>query len=314
MPRVSIGMPVYNGEKYIKAAIDSMLAQSFGDFELIISDNASIDATEQICRAYAAKDWRIRYYRNSLNVGAAKNFNRVFELSSGEYFKWAAHDDVCAQTFLAKCVQVLDVDDSVVLCHPKTKIIDEQGRMLSLYDKERCTNSPMVHHRFHDLVLLHVMCFEIFGLIRSEILRKTPLISNFTSTDRILLGELSLYGRFFEIPEYLFFRRNHLQCSSKAFNHRSIIVWLDPSQAGRLALPRWAIFLEYCKAIKRGKLSWQERTGCYRVMAKWLRSNWKGLVYDLAVAAKSLLRRLNPANKWQFEIGRHRPLFQKSES
>jgi glycosyltransferase involved in cell wall biosynthesis len=295
MPRVSVGMPVYNGEKYIKAAIDSILAQSFDDFELIISDNASIDATERICREYAAKDRRIRYYRNGTNLGAARNFNRVFELSSGEYFKWAAHDDVCDETFLTKCMQVLDRDDSVVLCHAKTKIIDEHGRMLSLYDKKRCTNSPMVHDRFHDLVLLHIMCFEIFGLIRAEILRQTPLISNFTSTDRILLGELSLHGRFFEIPEYLFFRRNHLQCSSKVFNHRSIIVWLDPSKAGRLAFPRWAIFLEYCKAIKRGKLDWWERVGCYIVMAKWLWRNWKGLIYDLVVAATCLLTRLNPA-------------------
>lgn len=293
MPRVSIGMPVYNGEKYIRAAIDSILAQSFDDFELIISDNASIDATERICREYAAKDRRIQYYRNSTNLGAAKNFNRVFELSSGEYFKWAAHDDLCARTFIARCVRMLDGDGSVVLCHAKTKIIDEQGRILSLYDKKRCTNSPIVHSRFHDLVLLHIMCFEIFGLIRAEILRQTPLISNFTSTDRILLGELSLHGRFFEIPEYLFFRRNHPQCSSNVFNKRTIVVWLDPSNAGRLALPRWTIFLELCKALKRAKLDWRERTGCYMVMAKWLRENWKGLVYDLAMAAKHLVSRSN---------------------
>jgi glycosyltransferase involved in cell wall biosynthesis len=88
-PRLSIGMPVFNGEKYLKEALDSILAQTYSDFELLISDNASTDRTEQICREYAAKDRRIRYYRNEKNIGAPKNFNRVFELSSGKYFRWA---------------------------------------------------------------------------------------------------------------------------------------------------------------------------------------------------------------------------------
>jgi glycosyltransferase involved in cell wall biosynthesis len=90
IPRVSIGLPVFNGEKYLAEALDSILSQTYRDFKLIISDNASTDRTEQICREYAAKDRRIRYYRNEKNIGAPKNFNRVFELSSGKYFRWDA--------------------------------------------------------------------------------------------------------------------------------------------------------------------------------------------------------------------------------
>ena len=97
VPRVSIGLPVYNGENYMAAAIDSLLAQTFTDFELIISDNASTDATEQICRDYAHRDGRIRYYREEVNRGAAWNFTHTFELARGEYFKWHAHDDLCAR-------------------------------------------------------------------------------------------------------------------------------------------------------------------------------------------------------------------------
>ncbi|NES80204.1 MAG: glycosyltransferase family 2 protein [Moorea sp. SIO2B7] len=127
-PRVSIGLPVYNGEKFLKQAIDSILAQTFKDFELIISDNASTDKTEQICREYAAKDKRISYYRNNENRGAAWNFKYTFDLARAKYFKWAAHDDVCATNFLASCVEVLDNDPSVVLSYPKTIFTKADGQ------------------------------------------------------------------------------------------------------------------------------------------------------------------------------------------
>ena len=133
-PRLSIGLPVYNGEKFLKEAIDSLLAQTFEDFELIISDNASTDKTEEICRAYAEKDQRIRYYRNDKNIGCARNFDRVFKLSSGEYFKWAAYDDLHAPDFIEKCVEVLDQDPTIILCHSQTYFIDEEGSFLQNYD------------------------------------------------------------------------------------------------------------------------------------------------------------------------------------
>lgn len=133
-PRLSIGLPVFNGDKFLNKAIDSLLAQTFEDFELIISDNASTDKTEEICRTYAEKDQRIRYYRNEKNIGCARNFNRVFKLSSAEYFKWAAHDDLHAPNFLMKCVEVLDQNPSVILCHSQVYIIDEYGKFLQNYD------------------------------------------------------------------------------------------------------------------------------------------------------------------------------------
>ena len=95
-PRVSVGIPVFNGERFLAETIESILAQTFKDFEIVISDNASTDRTEEICRSYAARDPRIRYNRNDTNRGAAWNHNRVFELARGEYFKWQSHDDFCA--------------------------------------------------------------------------------------------------------------------------------------------------------------------------------------------------------------------------
>ncbi len=117
MVRLSIGLPVYNGERFLSAAIDSLLRQTFEDFELIISDNASTDATGAICRGYADQDRRIRYLPTKENIGSAPNFNRVIELASAPYFSWAAHDDVRAPQYLERCVEVLDRDPSVILAY-----------------------------------------------------------------------------------------------------------------------------------------------------------------------------------------------------
>src|SRR2546426_6424374 len=121
--RVSIGLPVFNCDPLLRQAVDSLLTQTYSDFELVISDNASTDGTEAICREYAAKDHRVRYYRGERNRGAVWNWNRVFELSGGEYFKWAAHDDLCAPDYVERCVEVLDRDPSVVLCYAETVLI-----------------------------------------------------------------------------------------------------------------------------------------------------------------------------------------------
>jgi glycosyltransferase involved in cell wall biosynthesis len=152
-PRVSMGMPVYNGEKYIEEAIESILAQTYIDFELIISDNASTDRTQEICQGYADHDERIRYYRNPTNLGAAPNYNRTFQLSSGEYFKWAEDDDLIATDFLVKCVEVLDQDPNIVLCFPIARVIDENGTILGDYEYKSDTSSPEPHIRFRNLVL-----------------------------------------------------------------------------------------------------------------------------------------------------------------
>ncbi|MCH9054911.1 glycosyltransferase [Synechococcus sp. PCC 6716] len=105
-PKISIGMPVYNGARYIREALDSLLAQTFTEFELIISDNASIDNTEAICREYAAKDHRVRYIRQSQNLGASANFKFVLDKALGEYFMWAAADDIWDKNWIEKLLPV----------------------------------------------------------------------------------------------------------------------------------------------------------------------------------------------------------------
>jgi len=146
VPKVSIGLPVYNGERYLREAIDSILAQTMDDFELIICDNASTDGTEVVCREYVDRDDRIRYYRNDDNLGASRNFNRTVELALASYFKWAAHDDALAANYLARCVEILDHEPTVVLSHSDAWIIDENTRRIGKqHYAEGDTASPKLY-------------------------------------------------------------------------------------------------------------------------------------------------------------------------
>jgi glycosyltransferase involved in cell wall biosynthesis len=95
-PRLSIGLPVYDGENYLAESLDALLGQSYEDFELIISDNASTDGTADIRRRYQKQDLRIRHIRQPRNFGLAPNHNFVFEQARGELFKRAPHNDLHA--------------------------------------------------------------------------------------------------------------------------------------------------------------------------------------------------------------------------
>ena len=316
-PRLSIGLPVYNGEKLIKEALDSLLTQTFEDYELIICDNASTDKTEEICRAYAASDKRIRYYRNEKNIGCARNFNRVFELSSSEYFKWAAHDDLHAPDFVAKCIDILDQDPSIILCHSQTQFIDEQGKFIQNYGINLKTDSPKADERFDELLTKH-LCYQCYGVIRSSALKISPPMGSYGLADGIFLLRLGLIGRFYEIPEYLFFARSHPQQSLSMFfpdyfaftnnnpqyslnmlpDFYSYAVWFDSANEGQILLPHWRIFREYLMSVWHIPLSLPERISCYISMQKHLRGTEYLLVKDIVKATqmhwKRLFKKLTP--------------------
>lgn len=288
-PYVSIGLPVYNGDRFLKEALDSLLAQTYKNFELIISDNGSTDRTQEICRAYAAQDHRVRYYRNEQNLGASWNQNRVFQLSKGEYYKWAHHDDVSAPELLEHCTEVLDRNPSVVLCYPKTIIIDEQGQQVEKFFDGFNLRLSKPHERFeryHNLVRYGHRCHPILGMIRANILKTTAPMGSYPSSDLVLLGELALHGEFYEIPEYLFFKRDHQYRSVRAYpTFRERIAWFDPAKKGQLHLTRWKWFFDYLAGIGRVQMSWDEKARCYIQMAKWFTWNWVWLAKDLIKAA-----------------------------
>jgi len=213
-PLVSIGLPVYNGENYLDQAIKSVLNQTYRNWELVISDNASTDATRAICEKYLNQDKRIRYYRFDKNYGAAKNYNTTFHLSRGIYFKWLAHDDLLASTNIQKSTEILELHRDVVLCGSQKATIDAYGKILNTYELKYLKlneDNPILRYKL--LLKFFTKGFShadfVFGLMRKDILEHTPLIGNFVTSDGILLLELILKGQFYVIDEPLFFRRIH---------------------------------------------------------------------------------------------------------
>jgi glycosyltransferase involved in cell wall biosynthesis len=287
IPRVSIGLPVYNGERYVAGAIQSLLSQSFRDLELVISDNASTDATESICRSFAEKDPRVHYFRNSSNIGLPRNYCRVFELSRAPYFKWAAHDDLHTTDFVATCVTALDRDPSIALCYTREQVIDELGKPLQErpYGLDSTLNSPS--QRFRKILWLDLGSPAIFGLMRRDILRRTSLLGFSYASDQVLLAELSLYGRFHEISRNLLLHREHPHRSVFIHSTRhALAAWLDPAKAGRTLFPAWQLFADYLTAIRRAPIGFRDRRVCAWEMLRWVRYRWRDLLGDLTFAIR----------------------------
>jgi len=293
-PRVSIGLPVYNGERYISETLDSLLAQTFQDFELIICDNASGDRTDQICRRYAAKDGRIRYFRNSTNLGAAKNYRLAFELATGEYFRWANCDDLFAPTSLERCVEVLDRELSVVLTYPKTKLIDEWDHVISEYEDGLHLQSEKASQRFAQQFKRPGRVNVIYGLMRTSVLKRTALIRNFPGGDIPLLAELTLYGTFWEIPEFLFYRRFHPGASSSIKDIEQAQEFYDPLTKGRLFLYYWNQLLAHSRTVWRAPVGITEklRLGCF--LARMAVGSRRQLAREMVSVLRRAIRTIIP--------------------
>jgi glycosyltransferase involved in cell wall biosynthesis len=278
-PCVSVGLPVYNGEAFLDVALNAILAQTFTDFELIISDNASTDRTEEICRAYAAQDSRIRYERQPQNLGAAWNFNHVFQLARGQYFKWAAHDDLIAPTALERCVEQLDRDPSTVLCASQVACINWQGDTIPTKcdPRDRNLDSAQPSLRFQGILIQSFWCYEIFGLIRASALRKIGPMANHYGSDRSTLAALALQGRFAEVPEVLFMRRFHMKQSTSMGSAQEREQWHKgvTSQKKTPLLERQSV--SSLRAILQSDLNWDDRLQCVGVLRHYFVQphNWQ---------------------------------------
>ena len=286
-PRLSIGMPIYNGENFLTQTMDTLLGQTYTDFELIFCDNASTDGTGALCRAYAEQDARIRYVRLEENIGAAANFNLCFDLARGEYFKWAAHDDLLAPTYLEKCVEVLDREPDVVVAYSRAKAIDAEGNVTKVYPAKRRSASPHARHRFYEFSLDVYPMLAVFGVMRRSALARTRLIGKYNASDVPLLSELSLMGRMVEIPEFLFFYRRH-EDQSWAANRTAgtRAQWFDPAHRGNFTFPHWRLLREHIRSIERVSIPLPDRIACYLFMGYWMRRKWRMLAGNLILREK----------------------------
>lgn len=293
-PKVSIGLTVYNGENYLRSALQSLVKQTFKDFELIICDNASSDATAAICEEFARQDSRIRYCRNEQNLGFSGNFKRVVELSRGEYFKWSAHDDICLPKFLERCVSVLDgAPPSVVLVAPRTEIIDSEGKPTNMPVEHIEARGPRRHSRVAQVLHKLHWCAPQFGLYRLEALRKTRLLDAFLASDRVLLLELAILGEIWEIPEVLVQHRHHQKKSTSINNSAAAFAqWFRPTTSGSRSRPK-EFAIEYARSIVRMPMPLIERfrclAACYTTDWRYIQNSYRTR-WSLRTRLKSLLR------------------------
>jgi glycosyltransferase involved in cell wall biosynthesis len=284
VPRVSIAIPVYNGEKYLSETIVTILSQTFQDFELIICDNASSDGTQAICESFEQLDKRVNYYRSEINMGWARNFNKSVDLARGEYFKWAAHDDLLSPSFIEKCVEILDTYPDVVLCYPQTLFVNENSKPLGVYADKLHLCQPSPHKRFRDFFQHQSLSHPVFGVARRDVLLHTQRMGSYVMSDRVWIGEMALHGQIFELPEALFLRRIHDQISTKYQRKWHSNAELDkPEKKAKVILPKWRRLIEYIKAISRTRMSRGERMACYYVLFRFvlIRDRWEGLLGEI---------------------------------
>jgi glycosyltransferase involved in cell wall biosynthesis len=304
MPRVSIGLPVRNGENYLEEALESICYQTFRDFDVLISDNASDDRTEEIARRYVALDSRIRYHRHPVNIGASKNYNYVFHHTQGAFFHWAAHDDVLRPSFLEECVAAFDREPGdTVLVYAQTLLIDAAGRPLRSYRKVSRKGGRQASERLNEMIgpgdhsasLLH-MCFPIFGLIRRSALERTSLIANMPRSDDLLLVQLALLGPFVEIDDEVFLRREHEGGSVIAAERvargpeleRLLAAWFDPNRKAVFPATFTKLGFGYLKAVMWTPMVFRERLACLKYVLGWIFRHKKLIVREILLVATDI--------------------------
>ena len=271
-------MPVYNGERFLAPAIESILGQTHQDLELVISDNASTDATVDICSRYAKSDPRIRLCRQVKNIGVTKNYNYVFRASRARYFKWASANDYCAPSLIGACKSVLDKKPEVVACYPRTNYIDDGGTVFQEADASLVITNPNPRSRF--LLLLERMVLNNFfgGLFRSKALRQTRLEGTYLGSDLVLIAELALHGSFHEIPECLHSRRMSPGTATACRSHDEVCELYFPGKKATTGWQQLRRTLGYFGAVRRSPLSLAEKTRLSGYLLKrmywWKRVHW----------------------------------------
>ena len=297
-PRVSIGLPVYNGERYVREAIEAVLSQTFTDLELVISDNASTDGTGQICKEAAKLDHRVRYYRNSENLGAAPNFNRCFALAHpSEYFKWITYDDLITDDFLQHCVEALDNDADASLAFPALVHADAEGNVtshqlqadLSLVEREPGRRAQrLIEYGLQSPDIY----WTLYGLMRRSAIKKTELHGNYIASDQVLLFQLALTGKFIQIPKALLIHRAHPDAWTMMTDRtpKGDAVWFGGSSAG-VVLPHWTLFGRHVRSILRADISFRDKARCVRALARRAAREWRNLGGDVKLAMRDAARR-----------------------
>lgn len=264
-PRVSMGLPIFNGERFLREALDSLLAQTHTDFELLISDNASTDSTPQICLEYAARDGRVSYLRQASNIGAPRNWNFVARRARGEYFKWATANDECEPPMLQRCVEALDAAPEAVLAQGVTCLVDEASGERQPYSHDLALPEPRPAERLLALFTRLRLNNGQSGLIRTSALRRTGYDRFYEGGDFVLMAELALQGRFLVLPEVLLCRRMGPTTFSGLLTADAMHQFFDPQHGRRFISGRSRLHLDMMRSVATAPLPWRHKLEAMRV-------------------------------------------------
>lgn len=285
-PRLSIGVPVYNGADFIHEAITSHLEQDFGDFELVVSDNCSDDATPDIVNELAKADPRITYSRNDENIGGPANFNRLFRLTSAPLFRWAAADDRIEPGYLSSVIAMMDDDPSIVIGHSQSLLIDPKSEpMLEMAqgwlggdgymeaiklnppEGDERFHSPHPHQRIDAVINNNHRNFYIFGIMRRATMMQTRLHGAFYGGDRTLLVEMAMRGTFRKVDDALFASRSHAKNSG-----RNGLNFEELKQHGAKDLSFASMVMKgYVNGVRQAGVGRSEELKCLAAIAKKFR-------------------------------------------
>lgn len=304
MPLVSVGLPLYNAERYLTIALDSVLAQTHTDLEVVISDNGSADATEEICRSYAAADGRIRYSRQDVNRGAAWNHNAVVHTARGDYFRWYSYDDQLKPTLVEKCLTVLLDAPETILAFPETTVVDDNGAWIEDYRNDLPWQADTPSGRLAGLLVpkkidsLLCWCYPIYGLMRRDVLLSTGLLGSYNGADDVLLVELALRGEWVQVPERLFLSRRHAKSSVGGQTPEQVAHWFDPDAPEAPPMVQASLLRGYLRAVARAPITSAEKYRCYRIVARWLANERNGRVIAHELRRNSRLAVRRAVNSW----------------
>lgn len=265
---VAIGMPVYNGERWLRQSVNALLAQTRRDFTLLIADNASTDRTESICRELVAADERIRYHRNEANLGVFRNYNRAFELTKSIYFKWASSNDLCAPDFLDQCISALEATPSAVLAYPSTIVFTEDPARGERYAFDPDVRDPDPVVRFRRIVSETQLNNAFNGVYRADALRRTSLNGNYMGSDIVMMAELALQGLLIKLPPFLFYRRMSADSASARKDARSRREFFANSGRDIEGAPTWDVQRNLTRAVNAARLSPSERLRAWAYLAR----------------------------------------------
>lgn len=285
-PLVGVGVPVYNGERYLPETLDSLLAQTWEDFVLIIGDNASTDRTGEIAQDYAQRDPRIVYVRHATNIGAARNYHDLFRRAGTRYFRWQAADDLTLPEYTARCVAALDADPGVALAYCRTIDIDGAGRELGPYEDRMHVTDPDPVARFRYVRKTLERCNALYGLMRSEAAARTRMMDSFPGSDAAFMAELAFYGTFVELPDFLFRRRYHADASS-AMDSEALKRFQTPWASSAIPVARrWRLLAAHQHSVARAPLRFRTRLALHWEIVRLLYWWRRGLASEVWAKAR----------------------------